>query len=546
MKTRFKNNLYRDRASRPFFTKNSEPGFFKAQPKLNIGQQGDRYEQEADRVADKVVAGSKNNAFNFSRGNFIQNKELLQEKPLGKSITPFVQKQVEEESAFAKTMVGKEEMVQAQVEEEEEMLQTQPLEEEEEIQAQSIEEEEEVQAQSIEEEEEIQAQFENEPAFAKAMAGKGKAVQSKTAGEVKPNPIVETTIQASKGGGNKMDAATKMEMEQSFGADFSKVNVHTDTNAVQMSKQLSAQAFTLGNDIYFNEGKYNPKSTDGKHLLAHELTHTIQQTGRIQKRETYNPEENLQSNRFGGHPRLERVYDNKELLFNGLANDAVAIVQRALMAFGYPLEKYKDDGIFGGETEKAVRDFQADLGALMIDGIIGPETMRLLDREAVKMEKDKEEENIDEAEKTILEKVEEELKKGSGDKRAEYALCILQLHKIHREGGEIFDKYMGPQVMLGYIENDRGNRSGNSFKHPNDVPQSSSFVTLDRAIVKNAATYTHNLLSEANSILEGINLVGEKNRNKKYRLLYGATLDFLYKYLKTRMNDVNDIYACFK
>ncbi|HKJ78228.1 MAG TPA: DUF4157 domain-containing protein, partial [Prolixibacteraceae bacterium] len=67
------------------------------------------------------------------------------------------------------------------------------------------------------------------------------------------------------------------EMESVFGTDFSHVNIHTGARAVQMSRQLSAQAFAHGNNIYFNQGKYNPRSRPGKHLLAHELTHTLQQ-----------------------------------------------------------------------------------------------------------------------------------------------------------------------------------------------------------------------------------------------------------------------------
>ena len=76
-----------------------------------------------------------------------------------------------------------------------------------------------------------------------------------------------------------MAAHTMSQMQSGFGADFSQVRIHTDSNAVQLSKDLGAQAFTHGNDIYFNEGKYNPSSTSGQHLLAHELTHTIQQGG---------------------------------------------------------------------------------------------------------------------------------------------------------------------------------------------------------------------------------------------------------------------------
>jgi len=92
---------------------------------------------------------------------------------------------------------------------------------------------------------------------------------------------VESQINSSRGGGSSMDNGTKNFMESRFGTDFSDVKIHTGSQAVQMSRELNAQAFTVGNDIYFNEGKYSPNSDSGKHLLAHELTHTVQQTGGI-------------------------------------------------------------------------------------------------------------------------------------------------------------------------------------------------------------------------------------------------------------------------
>ncbi len=94
---------------------------------------------------------------------------------------------------------------------------------------------------------------------------------------------ITNQINSSKGGGKGMGASTQSYMESRFGTDFSGVKIHTDSKAVQLSRDLNAQAFTVGNDIYFNEGKYNPDSNSGKHLLAHELTHTIQQKG-IQKK----------------------------------------------------------------------------------------------------------------------------------------------------------------------------------------------------------------------------------------------------------------------
>ncbi len=74
-----------------------------------------------------------------------------------------------------------------------------------------------------------------------------------------------------------MSDSTRQQMESSFGTGFSAVRIHTGSTAVQMNKALGAQAFTNGNDIYFGAGKYDPTSASGKHLLAHELTHTIQQ-----------------------------------------------------------------------------------------------------------------------------------------------------------------------------------------------------------------------------------------------------------------------------
>jgi hypothetical protein len=90
---------------------------------------------------------------------------------------------------------------------------------------------------------------------------------------------ISNQIQSTKGNGNSISSSTKSFMESRFGADFSNVKIHTGNYAVQLSKDLNAQAFTVGNNIYFNEGKYQPQSDTGKHLLAHELTHTIQQGG---------------------------------------------------------------------------------------------------------------------------------------------------------------------------------------------------------------------------------------------------------------------------
>jgi peptidoglycan/xylan/chitin deacetylase (PgdA/CDA1 family) len=110
-------------------------------------------------------------------------------------------------------------------------------------------------------------------------------IQAKGADGGTASDSVTNKINATRGSGSNMDSFTQSFMESRFGTDFSGVKIHTGNDAVQMSSELNAQAFTVGNDIYFNSGKYNPSSESGKHLLAHELTHTMQQSkGGINRR----------------------------------------------------------------------------------------------------------------------------------------------------------------------------------------------------------------------------------------------------------------------
>jgi uncharacterized protein DUF4157 len=90
---------------------------------------------------------------------------------------------------------------------------------------------------------------------------------------------LESELASTKGSGQPIPDTVRAEMESAFGADFSSVRLHTDSQAVRMSRDVNAHAFTHGKDIYFNQGKFDPSSAGGKHLLAHELTHTIQQDG---------------------------------------------------------------------------------------------------------------------------------------------------------------------------------------------------------------------------------------------------------------------------
>jgi hypothetical protein len=90
-------------------------------------------------------------------------------------------------------------------------------------------------------------------------------------------PDVERAIESSRGGGQSLDSGVKAQMGSALNADFSSVRVHTDAGADGLNQSLSAKAFTTGSDIYFRQGEYNPGSSGGRELLAHELTHVVQQ-----------------------------------------------------------------------------------------------------------------------------------------------------------------------------------------------------------------------------------------------------------------------------
>lgn len=99
----------------------------------------------------------------------------------------------------------------------------------------------------------------------------------KGAGAFDASPDVEAGIQRARGGGQALDAAVRRQMEPAMGADFSGVRVHADRNADSLNEAVSARAFTVGQDIFFRQGEYQPGSSAGRELLAHELTHVAQQ-----------------------------------------------------------------------------------------------------------------------------------------------------------------------------------------------------------------------------------------------------------------------------
>jgi hypothetical protein len=233
------------------------------QTKLAVGPPGDRYEQEADRVAEQVV-GQQSAISSQQSAVQRQEAEAVQAKPLTATLTPLVQRQEDEEEVQMKPLL--------QRQEEEDGLQAKPL-------LQRQEEEEEVQAKPLataitplvrrqeEEEEEVQ-------------------MKPRADGSFEASTDLEQRLAGQKGGGSPLPDEVRTFMEPRFGADFSGVRLHTGGEAAQLSRDLSAQAFTHGQDIYLGVGRFEPGTDAGKHLLAHELTHVVQQTGHVQRVET--------------------------------------------------------------------------------------------------------------------------------------------------------------------------------------------------------------------------------------------------------------------
>jgi len=174
------------------------------QAKLKIGQPGDIYEQEADRVADAVIRMPEPRLHRQAEEKE-EEEELIQTKPLAEQITPLVQRQMEEE--------------------EEEILQ------------------------------------------AKESLGQTQEA----------TPDLESCIHALKGGGCPLPESVRSFFEPRFGYNFNQVQLHTDARAAEIARAVNARAFTVGRNIVLGSGQYRQATVDGRHLIAHELTHVVQQ-----------------------------------------------------------------------------------------------------------------------------------------------------------------------------------------------------------------------------------------------------------------------------
>ena len=147
--------------------------------------------------------------------------------------------------------------------------------------------------------------------------------------------------------------------------------------------------------MVFGEGQYAPGTTAGQRLMAHELTHVVQQSGGLggtrpvqwMVQRTIGDGHDLSAPWLAGDAVLEAIYDDERLMRNGSRGTAVKKVQQLLFYLGIDFPAHGADGIFGPETKAAVKEFQManvdEAGTQLVDdGIVGPLTMGALNREA--------------------------------------------------------------------------------------------------------------------------------------------------------------------
>src|SRR5262249_3450548 len=129
------------------------------------------------------------------------------------------------------------------------------------------------------------------------------SIQRAADGNIYTSADAASRIESTKGLGAPLPEKVRQEMGNKIGADFSSIRIHTDSRAIQLNRDLGAHAFTHGKDIYFGAGKYDPESSEGKYLLAHELTHTMQQNSDVVRRITPSGVGSLTKSACGGRFR---------------------------------------------------------------------------------------------------------------------------------------------------------------------------------------------------------------------------------------------------
>ncbi|MBD2594076.1 DUF4157 domain-containing protein [Nostoc spongiaeforme FACHB-130] len=203
------------------------------QMKLTIGQPGDKYEQEADRIAKDVVQ-----SIHSTDNQVVQNKEQPTES-IGQGQNFWLSRMSIQQPPYQPDTTTPRLQMKLSIQEAREELEP------------SLDQQSNTSIQPL--------------------------IQHMNIGGMAVSLDVEAGIQRARSGGQPLADSIREPMEQVFGADFSGVRVHTDAQADQLNQSIQAKAFTTGQDVFFRQGEYEPGSQGGQELLAHELTHVVQQ-----------------------------------------------------------------------------------------------------------------------------------------------------------------------------------------------------------------------------------------------------------------------------
>ncbi|MEB3356329.1 MAG: DUF4157 domain-containing protein [Synechococcales bacterium] len=300
------------------------------QAKLTIGRPGDQHKPEAARTAAQITSPPEQS---------VQREAMPEEedKELQRQLDPTTLQRQPEDDEIQQKSDDEDELQQKS--EDDDDLQRQSTDEDEELKRRSQDDDKDKIQQKSEDEDDLQRRTEDDDdsqiqpkltigqpgdkyeqeadrtaaqvmAMPESKSSTPKSEIQNPKSKIHPKPLLqlkgnslkapknfESQLAKHKGSGQPLSDETRAFMEPRFGADFSGVRVH---EAPQESGAIGAQAFTHGQDIYFNSGKYNPGASSGKELLAHELTHTIQQAGG-----------QIRSRAIGNHPNKNKKLQTK-------------------------------------------------------------------------------------------------------------------------------------------------------------------------------------------------------------------------------------------
>jgi len=249
------------------------------QTKMTVGAADDPYEREADAVASQVMA--KRDTIQRDESGEAEEEEIAMKR------MPDVQRdesgEAEEEEIAMKRMPDVQRDESGEAEEEEIAMKRMPdVQRDESGEA----EEEEIAMKRMPDVQRDESGEAEEEEIAMKRAQRKDEEQVDMSGSFDVNNDVESRISAASGSGQTIPEVHRDMFESSMGHDFSGVNIHADSESDSLNKELGARAFTTGSDIFFRQGEYNPASSGGQELLAHELTHVVQQggAGSIQKK----------------------------------------------------------------------------------------------------------------------------------------------------------------------------------------------------------------------------------------------------------------------